>query len=47
MIQCYFTNAHETPENKALQMHAFGLAAEQQIESATKKQEIRTELNLM
>jgi hypothetical protein len=47
MVDSYFTNSNETSANKALQMHAFGIAAEARIDSATTRQEVRDELNLI
>jgi len=47
MVDLYFTNLNETLENKALQLDAFGIAAEARIDSATMRQEIRDELNLI
>jgi len=43
----YLKNKYETPKNKALLMHAYGMAAEEQIESATTKQQIHDELGVM
>jgi len=47
MVDLYFSNLNETLENKALQLDAFGIAAEARIDSATMRQEIRDELNLI
>jgi len=41
IVQLYLKNKHETPENKALLMHAFGMAAGRSSQQRQKTADLR------